>query len=167
MSSIDAQALATTFAGIGLFLLAGSTWLQYRESRKSRSLIEYQINADLSDRILKLVPELTGVLSLPEDSIDREERGALVDLFLIYAQARKADRLGLYRDPAWDGLRDELAFWANQPKAVAALAEFRRSGEGWPPGFFEFVDSELDAFRSRKAARTPVSEADGGNPATA
>ncbi|MBV1854620.1 hypothetical protein [Catellatospora tritici] len=170
---MDSQALATVFAGIGLFLLAGSTWLQYRENRKSRRLTEYSINVDLSDRVWHQVPTLATVLELPEDGIPERERAVIVGFLLTYAQAWKAARLGLYPDSDWDGLRTEFAFWAAQPKAERAIDEFRRAGEGWPPGFLAFVVEEVAAYRRRKATRPhaapprPVPEAEQPDPGSA
>jgi hypothetical protein len=149
---VDLQTVATAFAGFGILLAAASTWLQYRESRKARRLTEYQISAELTDRVWSLVPALSGFLDLPDDGLDRAERTALVSLLLTYAQARKAADLGLYGDPAWDGLREEFAFWVAQPRAATALQRLQATGAGWPPGFFDFAADEAAAFRRRRPA---------------
>jgi hypothetical protein len=149
---VDLQTVATAFVGFGILLAAASTWLQYRESRKARRLTEYQISAELTDRVWSLVPALSGFLDLPDNELETAERSALVSLLLTYAQARKAAGLGLYRDPAWDGLRDEFAFWIAQPRAASALERSRATGAGWPPGFFDFAANEVAAFRHRRPA---------------
>jgi len=76
--------------------VAGSTWLQYRESRKSRNLTD------------------------------------------------------------WGGMRSEFAYWAEQPDAVAALAELRRTPESWPVGFFEFVAAEVEQLRLHRAKMNSI-----------
>jgi hypothetical protein len=150
MSSDDIELFATIFAGLGLFFLAGSTWLQYRESRKSRLLTEYQLHTYFIDRLEALAPNLAEVLEVPEDGVTAGERATFVGLFLTYAQARRAAIFGLYRNAEWDGLRNELAYWAEQPKAVRAMAELRKTEQAWPDGFFEFIDADIERYRRLK-----------------
>ncbi len=136
--------------------VAVSTWLQFGESRKGRRLVEYQISAELNQRVDHLLPELSRVLAVPEDHVEPDKRFLFVRFSLTYAQAWKAARLGLHRDDDWDGLRSEFAYWAEQPEAVRACAELRRTPEGWPAGFFAFVDAEVALLRRRRALRSPV-----------
>ena len=153
---MDTQALGTALAGLGLMFVAGSTWLQYRESRKSRNLTEYQINADLVRRAMELMPELSRVLKVPNDAVPPDERPVYVKFYLLYAQAWQASKFALQRDKDWHGMRSEFAYWAEQPDAITALAELRRTPEGWPVGFFDFVTAEVERLRTNRLKWNPT-----------
>jgi hypothetical protein len=53
-------------------------------------------------------------------------------------------------------MRSEFAYWAEQPDAIRALAELRRTPEGWSLGFFEFVTAEFEAFRRNRTSTEPL-----------
>jgi hypothetical protein len=44
-------------------------------------------------------------------------------------------------------MRSELAYWAEQPTVIAALEQLRRTEEGRPAGFFDFVAAEDSRLR--------------------
>ena len=134
-----------------LVLVVVATFLQRAELRAGRRLAEFQINLELERQLRDLYPDLYLHLAAPDDEVSLESRRALTQLFVTYGQAWKASQLGLYRSSDWDGLRAELAYWAQRPAAQEAFEEFRRMIPGsWPDDFVAFVTSETMA-KGRRA----------------
>ncbi len=133
MSAVAAiAALAVAFMGL----------LQSRrQSQASKRQTARAIDDALQSRLDPMYEGLRKTLGHLEDGVPHEIRHVLIPFFVLYSDAFGAHRDGLTDERDWQGLSQELAYWAQKPIARQAWVSFRQ--QSWTLGFEAHVDSVL------------------------
>lgn len=145
MSGENLNALAATMSAVAALAALAVAWLGLKESRRLAKAIRLQSARDmdtaLQNRLDPMYPGIRKALGHLDDGVPRDVRDVLIPFFVLYSDAFGAYRDGLLNDRDWAGFRQELAFWAQSPRARRAWAAFRE--QTWSDGFVEHVDAVL------------------------
>jgi hypothetical protein len=140
VESWNAVAAIASALAAGAALAIGCVSL--RQSREvaleGRRRSAHALDSAFQSRLDPLYPGLGAVLGSLEDGVPLEVREVLVPFYVLFSDAYAAHRDGLMSDRDWEGMRSELAHWAQRPNAVRAWQAFRQ--QRWTEGFVEFID---------------------------
>jgi hypothetical protein len=134
VAAIASAVAAAAALAVGCVSLRQSRDAALENRRRSAHVMD----SALQSRLDPLYPGLRDVLGHIEDGVPLEVREVLVPFYVLFSDAYAAHRDGLLSDRDWDGMRRELAYWAQKPPAVRAWQAFKQ--QRWTEGFAEFID---------------------------
>ena len=135
-------AAMSAIAALAALIVAGLSLRQSRQAAEtSRRLSARALDDSLQRRLDPMYPELRRILGHLEDGVPREIRHVLIPFFVLYSDSYAAYRDELLNPGDWEGIAQEMAYWAQKPIAKRAWQAFRQ--QTWTHGFVDHVDAVL------------------------